>query len=211
MATAVCRRERGLPDEAEALLDEALRDRGARKDDPETESWSLGSKSAVLADRGETEAALAIALRNCELTERLGDVFSRGMALTSRAYVHLEGSEFGAGLEAVEQAESGYREARGAGSETEGWRATLRARALLGLERPEDALAVIEPASAEGRRRGLNWQLPPTLLTLAQARAALGMPGVAEALDEATAIATDRGQTMSLERIEAERAALSAG
>jgi adenylate cyclase len=209
MATSVCRRERGLPDEAEALLDDALRI-SALKDDLETESWSLGSKSAVLADRGETEAALAIALRSCELTERLGDVFSRGIALTSRAYVHLEAGEFGAGLEAVEQAESGYREARGAGSETEGWRATLRARALLGLERPEDALAVIEPASAEGRRRGLNWQLPPTLLTLAQARAALGMPGVAEALDEANAIATARGQTMSLGRIEAERAALSA-
>ena len=37
----------------------------------------------MLADRGEIEAALALALRNCELTERLGDVFSHSMALTS--------------------------------------------------------------------------------------------------------------------------------
>ena len=73
----------------------------------------LGSKTAVLADRGEIEAALALALRNCELTERLGDVFSHSMALTALAYVQIEAGEFEAALEAVERADRGYREAMG--------------------------------------------------------------------------------------------------
>jgi class 3 adenylate cyclase/tetratricopeptide (TPR) repeat protein len=209
MAKSVARRERGQPDEAEALLDEALRI-CAERDDPETESWALGSKTAVLADRGEIEAALALAFRNCELTERLGDVFSHSMALGALTYVHLEAGEFSVALEAVERADRGYREAMGTGGETEGWRATLRARAMLGLERDLEALAQAEWAADTARRRGFHWQLPPALLTLAQARAATGTPGVTEALDEATAIASSHGQAMALEKIGAERAVLSA-
>ena len=209
MAKSVAQRERGRPEEADRMLDEALR-LSAERGDPETESWTLGSKSAVLADRGEIEAALALGLRNCELTERLGDVFSHGMALTALTYVHIEAGECQAALEAIELAELGYREARGAGSETAGWRATLRTRALLGLGRVDDALAEIERSSAEARRRRLHWTLPPALLTLAQARAAAGAPGVAEVLTEAHEIAASHGQTMAMERIEAERAALSA-
>jgi class 3 adenylate cyclase/tetratricopeptide (TPR) repeat protein len=209
MAKSSCRRERGRPDEAEVLLDEALRI-CVEREDPETESWTLGSKSAVLADRGEIEAALALGLRNCELTERLGDVFSHSMALSALTYVHLEAGEFSAALEAIEQAERGYREAMASGGETEGWRATLRARALLGLDRNLEALSQAEWAADTARRRGFHWQLPPALLTLAQARDATASAGVTEALDEATTIASRHGQVMALERIEAERAALSA-
>jgi adenylate cyclase len=208
MAKSVAQRERGLPDEAERMLDEALRE-ATERGDPEAESWSLGSKSAVLADRGEIEAALALGLRNRELTERLGDVFSRSMALNALTYVHLVAGEFETALEAIELADRGYREAMGAGGETEGWRACLRARALLGLERPDEALEEAEWAAATARRRGMNWQLPPALLVLAQALAATGEAGVAEALDEATAVAEQRGHRMILARIDAERAALA--
>jgi adenylate cyclase len=93
MAKAVALRERDRPEEAEQLLDEALRLTGEH-DDPETEGWVRGSKSLLLADRGEMEAALALARRNCELTEQLGDVFSRSTALTSMAYVQISAGEF---------------------------------------------------------------------------------------------------------------------
>ncbi|HEX3735558.1 MAG TPA: adenylate/guanylate cyclase domain-containing protein [Solirubrobacterales bacterium] len=209
MAKSVVMRERGLPDEAEELLDEALRE-AVERGDPEAESWSLGSKAIVVADRGEIEAALGLGLRNCELTERLGDVFSHTMSLNSLVYVRLEAGEFATALEEIELADRGYREAMGSGGETEGWRASLRARALLGLGRAEEALAQAEWAADTARRRGMHWQLPPALLILAQARAANGAPGVAEALDEAAVVGESHGQTMALERIAAERDALTA-
>jgi adenylate cyclase len=207
MAKSVALRERGRPEEAEPLLDEALRE-AAERGDPETESWTLSSKATVLADGGEIEAALALALRNRELTERLGDVFSRSMALSSLAYVRLEAGEFAAALGEIELADRGYRDAMGSGGETEGWRATLRARALLGLERPEEALVQAEWAAHTARRRGMHWQLPAALLILAEARDAAGQPGVAEALDEATEIGKRRGHQVILQRIATDRAAL---
>lgn len=207
MAKSVALRERGRPEEAEPLLDEALRE-AAERGDPETESWTLSSKATVLADGGEIEAALALALRNRELTERLGDVFSRSMALSSLAYVRLEAGEFAAALEEIELADRDYRDAMGSGGETEGWRASLRARALLGLERPEEALAQAEWAASTARRRGMHWQLPAALLILAEARDAAGQPGVTEALDEATEIGKRRGHQVILQRIATDRAAL---
>jgi class 3 adenylate cyclase/tetratricopeptide (TPR) repeat protein len=209
MAKSVALRERGRPEEAEPLLDEALRE-AAERGDPETESWTLGSKSQVLVDRGEIEAALALALRNCELTERLGDVFSHSMALNALVYVRLEAGEYEVALAEIELADRSYREAMGGGGETEGWRGSLRARALLGLERPEEALEQAEWAADTARRRGMGWQLPAALLVLAQARATVGEPGVAAALDEATAAGERHGHRMILARIEADRAALIA-
>jgi tetratricopeptide (TPR) repeat protein len=209
MAKAVALRERGRTGEADRLLDQALEE-ATERGDPETESWVLSSKATVLAENGEIEAALALALRNRELTERLGDVFSRTMSLSSLAYVRLEAGEFSAALEAIELAEAGYREAMGSGGETEGWRATLRARALLGLDRTEEAMAQAEWAADTARRRGMGWQLPAALLVLAQAQAAAGRPGVAEALDEAAAMASSNGHRAMLRRLEGEREELAA-
>ena len=208
MAKAVALRERGNTVEADLLLDQALRE-ATERNDPETESWVLSSKATVLAESGEIEAALAVALRNRELTERLGDVFSRTMSLSSLAYVQLEAGEFAAALEAVELADAAYREAMGSGGETEGWRASLRGRALLGLGRPEEAIVQAEWAANTARRRGMNWQLPAALLALAQARAAAAEPGVSEALDEATAVASSRGHRVMLGRLENERGELA--
>ena len=56
----------------------------------------------------------------------------------------------------------------------------------------------------------MNWQLPAALLVLAQARAAAGEPSVAEAFDEATAVASSHGHRVMLARLEANRAALTA-
>ncbi len=201
-------RERDEPDAAEELLDEALR-LAAERDDPETEGWIRGSKSAVLADRGEIEAALAMARRSCELAEQLGDVFSRTMTLTSLAYVQLEAGENDEALETIELADRLYREAMGVGGETEGWRATLRARALLGVGRAEEAEEVAGWATDTARRRGMSWQLPPALYTLAQARAATGAPEAKAALDEATEVAERLGHRMALRKIAAWETVLS--
>jgi tetratricopeptide (TPR) repeat protein len=193
--SALAQRERGDGVAAERLLDEALAETAARED-LETESWALGSKAEVLADRGEIEAALAIALRNRELTDRLGDVFSQTLALTLLSYVRIEAGEFAAALADVERADRIYREAMGSGGETEAWRGTLRAKALLGCGRVEDSLAAAETAVATARRRGMNWQMPPALYILAAARAAAGLEGVESALDEAAEIARKRGHAM---------------
>ncbi len=209
MAKAVALRERDRPEEAEKLLDEALR-LTAEHDDPETEGWARGSKCLLLADRGEGEAALALARRNRELIERLGDVFSLSTALTSMSYVQISTGEFEEALETVQLADRLYREAMGSGGETEAWRSTLRARALLGLDRNAEALAEIEWAASTAERRAMGWQIPSALHTLAQARVATGTAGVEEALEQATEAAAQRGHLMTLRRIEADRDVLLA-
>ncbi|HEX3608383.1 MAG TPA: adenylate/guanylate cyclase domain-containing protein [Solirubrobacterales bacterium] len=209
MAKAVALRERDRPLEAEELLDRALR-LSEEHDDPETAGWVRGSKSLLLADRGETEAALALARRNRELTERLGDVFSLSTALASMAYVELAAGRHEDALETIQLADRLYREAMGAGGETEAWRSTLRARALLGLGRNADALEEAEWAAGTAERRGMGWQIPVAFHTVAQARAAARAAGIEEALDEATEAATSRGHLMTLGRIEADREALRA-
>jgi len=203
-AKSIVLRERARPEEAEELLDEALRLAGAH-DDHETESWAHGSKSLLLADRGETEAALAMARRNCELTEQLGDVFSRSTALTSMAYVQLAAGENEEALETVEHADRLYREAMGSGGETEAWRSILRTRAMLGLDRADDALEEAKWAVSTASRREMGWQIPLAFHILAQARAATDTPGVEEALEEAARAAESHGHLMTLNKIEADR------
>lgn len=208
MAKAMALRERDRVEEAEALLDEALRF-SVEQEDPETESWALGTKSLLLVDRGDVEAALALARRNRELTERLGDVFSRSTALTATAYVQLVAGESEEALGTVQLSDRLYRKAMGVGGEGEAWRSTLRARALLALGRDEEALEEAEWAVATATRREMGWQIPPALHTLAQARAARGQPGVEEALNEAAEYAAARGHVMTLRRVEADQKALT--
>ena len=208
MAKSMALRERDRMDEAEALLDKAL-DLAMEQEDPETQSWGLGTKGQLLADRGEIEAALAVTRRNRELTDRLGDVFSRSTALTATSYVLNVAGESEEALATVELADRIYREAMGDGGESEAWRATQRARALLSLGREEEALEEAEWAVATAKRREMGWQIPPALQTLAQARAALGADGVEAALDEAADFAGRRGHAMALRRIEADRETLA--
>jgi class 3 adenylate cyclase/tetratricopeptide (TPR) repeat protein len=204
VARGMAQRERGNLAEAERLIDAALTEAAARED-LETESWSLGTKAQLLADRGDTEGALAVALRNRELTDRLGDVFSRTVALSSLAYVEVEAGEFEAALADVGRADRDYLEAMGTRGEMDAWRGTIRARALLGAGRAEEALEQAEKAAAGSRQRQMHWQLPPALLVLAQARAATGADGAREAFEEATETARRLGHVMSQRRIDAAR------
>jgi class 3 adenylate cyclase/tetratricopeptide (TPR) repeat protein len=204
VARAMAQRERGNAAEAERLLDTALAETATRED-LETESWSLGTKAQLLADRGDTEGARAIALRNRELADRLGDVFSLTIALTSLAYVEVEAGEFEAAVVDVERADRGYLEAMETHGEMDAWRGTLRARALLGAGRAEEALAQAEEAAETSRRREMLWQLAPALLVVAEARAATGVAGARETFEEAAATAHELGHVMSQRRIEAAR------
>jgi hypothetical protein len=74
MAKAVALRERDHQEEADKLLTEGLRI-ADEQDDPRDRGLDPRTRVLNMADRGESEAAVAMARHNCELTEQLGDVF----------------------------------------------------------------------------------------------------------------------------------------
>jgi adenylate cyclase len=211
MGKATVRRERGELDEAERLLDVAMR-LSDHTQDPESASWIRGTQTLVRISKGDTEGAVALARRNCELTEQLGDVFSRSLAISNLADAQVAHEDYEEALASIEEAERLYLEAMGNGGEMEAWRAGIRARALLGIGRVDDAVAVAREATEEAKRLGRRWSLPLTLLALGSALAAAGMEDEArETFDEAAEFATQAGATKALETIAEEREALGAG
>jgi tetratricopeptide (TPR) repeat protein len=203
MGKGMIRRERLEFDEAEDLFDRALV-AALDEDDPETASW-VRSNQASLVFRKDPEAALAIARRNVELTDRLGDVFSRSLALSNLAWVQLIAEENEAALEAIEASERLYREAMDGGGEMEGWRGQLHARILVQVGRVAEGLELAEHAARVSRERGMLWSYPVAMLTLARARAAAEADGVEEAFDEAEQVARESGATTLLMDIAGER------
>jgi class 3 adenylate cyclase/tetratricopeptide (TPR) repeat protein len=203
MGKGMIRRERLEFEEAEELFDRAL-EAALEEDDPETASW-VRSNQASLVIRRDPEAALAIARRNVELTDRLGDVFSRSLALTNLAWAQLIAEENEAALESIEESDRLYREAMDNGGEMEGWRGQLRGRALLAVGRTDEALEVAEAAARISREREMLWTYPVAMLTLARARAAAGADGVEEAFEESERVARETGATTLLMDIAAER------
>jgi tetratricopeptide (TPR) repeat protein len=203
MARAIAYKERDRLEEAELAADESIRLAGEHND-PETESWSLGVKAALLAERGEVDAALAMSRRNREDAERLGDVFSRVTALSNLAFVELEAERHAEALETIDLANRLYLEAMGNGGEQEAWRACLRARALVGLGRTAEGVEHAEWAVGIARSRGMGWQLPLALHALAVARAADGAPGVEDAIEEACELGERFGHRLLLRRIAAD-------
>ncbi len=203
MGKGMVRRERLEFEAAEELFEQALEE-ALEEEDAETASW-IRSNQASLVMRRDPEAALALARRNCELTDRLGDVFSRSLALSNLAWAQLIAEEYEEALEAIEESERLYREAMGNGGELEGWRGQLRARALVMVGRTEEGLAVAEQAARIAGERGMLWSYPVAMLTLARARAAAGAEGVEEAFEEAERVARETGSTTLLMDIEEER------
>jgi class 3 adenylate cyclase/tetratricopeptide (TPR) repeat protein len=203
MGKGMIRRERLEFDEAEDLFDRALV-AALEEDDPETASW-VRSNQASLVFRKDPEAALAIARRNVELTDRLGDVFSRSLALSNLAWVQLIAEENEAALEAIEASERLYREAMDTGGEMEGWRGQLRARTLIQVGRVAEGLELAEEAARISGERGMLWSYPVAVLTLARARAAVGVDGVEEAFEEAERVARECGSETLLMDIATER------
>lgn len=200
MARAMALKERDRLREAEQAAEESIRV-AAEHDDPETESWSLGIKALLLAERGESDAALALARRTREDAERLGDVFSRVTALSNLAAVELEAEHYAEALETVDLANRLYMEAMSNGGEQEAWRGVLRSRALVGVGRTAEGVEHAEWATDIARTRGMHWQLPLTLHALAHARAASGEPGVEEAATEASEISERLGLRMLQRKI----------
>jgi class 3 adenylate cyclase/tetratricopeptide (TPR) repeat protein len=209
MAKGLVRREWGRLEEADELFNRALRI--ADEDgDPEIASWTRSNQSLLLGMRGEAEAGVALARRNCELTERLGDVFSRSLALANMGGVQLIAEDYAGALASFEEAERVYRDAVPDGDEMEAWRDALRAQALAGVGRTEEAVELAEGAVRIARERGMRWSLPLALLATARTRAAAGTDGVDTAFDEATTVAEETGAVTTLAAIEEEREALAA-
>ncbi len=207
-AKAMVCRERNELEQSEKLFERALQI-AEEQGDPETASWTRGSKAMLLAMQGNPEAGVAIGRRNCELTERLGDVFSRSLAHGNLATAQLAAEDYEGALESSEEAERLHREAASGGDEQEAWRAAGQAEALTGVGRAEEAAEIAAWAAEIARKRELRWSLPLALLALARARTAAGAGGAREALDEAAAVAEETGSKPTLDAIEEERKALA--
>jgi class 3 adenylate cyclase/tetratricopeptide (TPR) repeat protein len=204
MGKGMVRRERNEFDEAEALFERALQV-ALEEDDPETASWVRSNQAGLLAMRGDAEGGLAIARRNCELTDRLGDVFSRSLALSNLAWTQMNAEDHEGALESIEESERLYREAMDNGGEMEAWRMQIRAQALTRLGRAEEAVEVAERAAAVAREREMLWTYPVAMLALARARKAAGRDGAVEALEESERVARECGALTLLLDIEAEK------
>ncbi len=209
MAKGLFLRERGRLEEAEDLFNAALRI-ATEDGDPEIASWTRSNQALMLSMRGELDAALALARRNCELTERLGDVFSRSLALSNLGGAQIAAGDYAGALDSLEEAERIYRTAVSGGDEMETWRAGLRAQALTGVGRAEEGLELAERATEIARERGMLWSLPLTLQAIAIARAATGRDGIEAALDEAAEVTERTGAMISLQAVETTRETLSA-
>jgi adenylate cyclase len=207
----VVKKERGELEQARELVDAAF-EISAEAGDPETESWIRGMQAMLRTAGGDIEGGVAIGRRNCELSERLGDVFSRSLARANLAWTELEAGDYEAALHSIEEAERLYRSAMDNGGEMETWRGALHSEALRGVGRRREAVEVAERACAIGRERGLNWSLPMALRALGRARAEAGDDeGARNALDEAAAIAESSRALVVLGEIEADRQSLVAG
>jgi adenylate cyclase len=209
MAKGLVMRERGRLEDAEARFNAALRI-ATEQGDPEIASWTRSNQALMLTMRGEMEAATALARRNCELTERLGDVFSRSLALSNLGGTQIAAGDYAGALDSLEEAERLYRAAVSEGDEMETWRAGLRAEALTGVGRAEEGLELAEWATGVARERGMLWSLPLTLQAVAIARAATGRDGVGAALDEAADVARETGAMISLQAVETTRETVGA-
>jgi adenylate cyclase len=211
MGKGMVRRERGEFEAAEELLEEAL-NAAAETSDPETESWIRGTQALLRSVQGDLEGGVALARRNCELTERMGDVFSRALAYSNLASVQVSAGDHEAALESIEEADRIYLDAMDNGGEMEPWRGSLRSEALRGLGREEEAVEVAERAWEVCRDRNLRWTMPLAALALGRSRAAAGdISGANQALEEAAAVAEDTEALVDLGEIEEERDSLAAG
>jgi class 3 adenylate cyclase/tetratricopeptide (TPR) repeat protein len=204
MGKGMVLREQGDLEGAEPYFDRAL-EIAAEADDPETASWVRSNQAGLMALRGDVEGALSVARRNCELTERIGDVFSRSLSIANLAWAQLAAEEYQEALDSIEEADRTYREAMKIGGEMEGWRSQLRARALAGVGRNEEAIAEAEWAVRTSEERGLLWSLPIALLALGRARHAAGRVDAVEALEEARRVAIETNALTCLVDIEAQR------
>lgn len=208
MGKGMVHREQGNLEGAEAHFERAL-EIAAEVEDPETASWVRSNQAGLMALRGDVEGALSLARRNCELTERIGDVFSRSLSIANLSWAQLAAGEYQDALDSIEEADQIYREAMKIGGEMEGWRSQMRANALIGVGRTEEAIAEAEWAVRVSRERGLRWSLPIALLALGRARHAAGQDGVAEALDEAQRVSEETNALTCLIEVKAEREAMA--
>jgi tetratricopeptide (TPR) repeat protein len=210
MAKGLMCRDNERYEEAEALFKKALRV-AAEQGDPETESWTRGNLSIMLGMRGDLDAGLALAQRNYELTEQLGDVFSRTWALFSLGWARLASGDAEGALDALEHAERLFRDAMKSGGEAEAWRGATYAEALLAAGRGPEALAEAERCAGIARERGMLWALPRALRVLALVRIELGESGAMEALEEAAEVAEQVGYGYEVRLIDERRRAVTAG
>jgi hypothetical protein len=97
----------------------------------------------------------------------------------------------------------------GRGGEAQGWRGSLRAEALLGLDRVPEALATAEEAFAVSHRDGMLWAHARAARILGRARAAAGDPEAEEAFRAAEETAKRVGMAIELQAVREDRRGLT--
>jgi tetratricopeptide (TPR) repeat protein len=211
MGKGLVRKERGELEQASVEIEKGLKTaRDAQ--DPESESWILGMQAMVRNLQGDPEGGVSIARRGCEVAERLGDVFSRSVALSNLAWAEMEAGESESALASIEEADRLYLDAMGVGGEMEGWRGAVKAEALRGIGRADEAIEVAEHAARICRERGIGWGGGLAFHALGRSRADAGdFDGAGEAFDAALEIARENGATVNMERLEADRRSMAAG
>ena len=130
--------------------------------------------------------------------------------MSNLAAVQLMADEPEPALETIEAAEQTYNEAMREPGEMAGWRSSVRAQALVRAGRVDEGLALAEEAVRSTRAHRQNWSLPLCLSALARARAAAGLDGVDEALDEGIAVAAAAGSDAQVRDMEEMRDTLAA-
>ncbi|HET7573660.1 MAG TPA: hypothetical protein VFJ99_00950, partial [Solirubrobacterales bacterium] len=210
MGKGMVRREKLEFEAAEEFFERALQI-ALEEDDPETASWARSNQAGLLAMRGEPDAAVAVARRNLELTDKLGDVFSRSLAFSNLSWAQLNNGDAEGALESIEESERLYRETMDSGGEMAAWRAHLRSQALREVGRLEEAIEAAEWAAETSLERGFLWTYPAAALALSRALRAAGRPGASEALAESERVARETGAETLLVELVVEREALEAG
>jgi class 3 adenylate cyclase/tetratricopeptide (TPR) repeat protein len=211
MGKGLVRKERGEFESAAVEIEKGLETARAVHD-PESESWILGMQAMVRCLQGDPEGGLSLARRGYEVADRLGDVFSRSLALANLGWAELEAGESEDALASIEEAERLYVDAMGVGGEMEGWRCSMRAEALRSLGRPAEALVAAQHAADVCRARGIGWGGALALHALGRARAESGdAVGAEQAYAEAIELARRNRATVTIERVEDDRQALAAG
>ncbi len=173
----------GYPEEAARMFERAL-EAAAEHGDHETETWTHMNYVTLVRSTGQTELALGHATQAFQLAERIGDAFSRILALYNLGYARLLCGEPSEAITAIERSIELGREAR-TGLEQEALRAAVLSEALLSAGDRERALEAAQESVALARERGNEALLAICYRVLAEALLASEEPGKVAAAQEA--------------------------
>ncbi len=197
----------GYLEESACELDRALRV-AQEQGDLSTQSWAHGGYVVLARFTREVETVLSHATQGYEIAERIGDAFSRVLALYCLGYARLMVGEPDEAITALERSIELGREAR-TGLQWEALLSAGLAEALLSAGDHQRALDTARESVTLARERGNESMLAVACRVLAEALLAGDGPdrvaAAKEALDQAAAAVEATGARAELHFIERAR------